>query len=87
MLMQCKERKCLGIYQSNEYPGYIIEVIDLIDEDVYEAWLSHKDYGVKSLMFGLLKKDVSYEEMLGIVEENLDEYIGLYIFDYEDCED
>ena len=82
MLMQSKERKCMGIYQTNEYPGYIIEVIEVAE--IYEAWLSHEDYGVKSLMFGLLKKDVSFEKMIEITEGNLGLHIELYNDDYVD---
>ena len=62
--------------------GYIVEIIEV--DDVYEAWISHEDYGAKSLMFGLLKKDVSYENALVIVEGNLKTYIDIYKDEFED---
>lgn len=40
-----------------------------------EAWLFHKDYGVKDLMFGVQSKG---QELLDMIEANLSDYINFY---------
>ena len=51
----------------------------------YSAWLYSDQYGVKSLMFGFLKKQphsgekTSYYDFLEMVENNLLEYCIIYI--------
>lgn len=40
-----------------------------------ESWLYHKDYGVKSLMFGVQTKG---QELLDMIEANLPEHIKIY---------
>lgn len=32
--------------------GFIIEITADMEEETYEAWLHHKDYGIKSLLHG-----------------------------------
>ena len=55
---------------------YILEIHE--GEDIYEAWLKHKDYGISISMFGLLKSQYNYGEFLEIAEANLDDHIKLY---------
>lgn len=58
------------------YGDYNIDIIE--NPEHYEAWLSHKHYGISELMFGLTKKDVNEELFLEIVENNLGESIYEY---------
>lgn len=51
-----------------------VEVIRL-DDGMREVWLFNKDYGVKSLMFGIQAKG---QELLDMIEANLPEYIKIY---------
>ena len=36
--------------------GFRIDVV--LEDDVYEVWFYHKDYGIKTMIFGMKKKDV-----------------------------
>ena len=57
--------------------------IDIIDMGTYfEAWLSHKQYGISSMMFGAEKKNVTFAGFLYLVQCNLNDYIGPYIEEY-----
>lgn len=51
-----------------------VEVIRL-DDGMREVWLFHKDYGVKSMMFGVQAKG---RELLDMIEANLPEHIKIY---------
>ena len=57
--------------------------------DMYEAWLTRKNYGVSSLMFGVPKVQpvdnsvMTPEEFLDMVERNLEEYEAYYDEEYE----
>ena len=48
----------------------------------FEAWLSHKQYGISSMMFGAEKKNVTFAGFLYLVQCNLNDYIGPYIEEY-----
>ena len=61
--------------------GYLIDIVTTPEE--YQAWISHKAYGVKSHMFGMPVEQQSYDEFREIVESNADEYIEFYRDDYE----
>lgn len=53
--------------------------IDIVETDeLYESWLQHKDYGVSSLMFGLMKKDVSFACACEAVKANIDNHKAIY---------
>lgn len=58
------------------YEDYRIEILEMDGE--YEAWLQHKDYGVKDLMFGAMKEQTSLDEFVTAVENELDKYIETY---------
>ena len=51
-------------------------------EPLYEAYLYHKQYGIKSLMFGSNDKD--YQNFLAVVMNNLPQYMEYYEDDYFD---
>ena len=61
--------------------NYLIDVVTL--KDTYEAWVYHKNYGVKSLMFGCPIEQQTYQFFLEMVEANADEYIEFYAEEYE----
>lgn len=74
---------------------YVVEVVETIKNDFVEVefWLQKKDYGVKSLMFGVFKKALlkmcdkhtTYEDvLLGIIRTNILNHIRLYEDDYAD---
>ena len=63
--------------------------IDIIEtEDMFEAWLTGKDYGVSNLMFGCPKEqsnghNISADGFMELVENNLDDYIYSYYREYD----
>ena len=67
-------------YQING--GFMIDIVTTDEE--YDAFLYHKKNGIKSMMFGGLKKQQSYKEFLELVEANVEDYIPNYAEDYMD---
>ena len=65
--------------KSNVTTGFFVD-LELRDGYV-NAWLYHKDYGVKSLMFGL---DPTKCDIYGIINNNLDDQIMFYMEEYMD---
>ena len=74
---------------------YVVEVVEVVENDFaeVEVWLQKKDYGVKSLMFGVFKKALlkmcdehtTYEDiLLDIIKTNISNHIRLYEDDYAD---
>lgn len=58
-------------------------LIDIVETDkAWEAWLYRKDYGVKDLMFGMLKKDYSEDRFLNFVIVNLEWHEEFYDKDH-----
>lgn len=64
--------------QSYAHGDFIIDVCE--SEDMYECWLWHKDYGVKSHMFGLFKDQLTVDgrPILDIILNNLDWHENYY---------
>ena len=64
--------------------------VDIVSHDgIREAWLSHSDYGVSELMFGIpVREDgrpsMFYNEFLRIVEANLQKHEEDYAEEYFD---
>lgn len=64
--------------------------IDIVSKDnLREAWLSHDDYGVSVMMFGIpVRQDghpaMFYNEFLRIVEANLQKHEEDYMSEYFD---
>ena len=65
--------------------GFRVEIV--IGDENYEAWLWHKNYGIKASMFGMPKSQQSYEDFLETVEATIIEDIIAYAQDYMDGED
>lgn len=63
--------------------------VDFVEkDDMWEAWLQHKSYGISELMFGLPKEQTPKKmDALFIVCNNLPEYMKQYWKDRkaEDC--
>ena len=60
--------------------------IDIVNnKSTYEAWLYHKDYGIKTLMFGV---EAAYHDSLAdfiqTVEASADDYTAIYKEEYVD---
>lgn len=68
-------------YKYNDYLVYIKE-----DAVTYDAWLQNKNYGVMSLMFGLPNKNLTLEDFIQIVNNNIEREIKLYQELHEDKE-
>lgn len=60
-------------YESGDY---YVDVVEL--DNVYEAHITRKGYGVTDFMFGAPKEQQSLKKFVEIVEANLDEYKSLY---------
>ena len=64
---------------------FVIEILEY--PDTFEAWVYHKDYGVKELMWGCPKvqpngHDVDREGFLEMVEYNRAEYEEGFLEEY-----
>lgn len=60
-------------------------MIDIVKENKgthfgYSAWIYHKDYGVKDLMFGIDDPNGGDKGFIDLVESSADEYIKTYEF-------
>lgn len=60
--------------------AFVIDIID--DGENYEAWLSLKNYGVKTLMFGMPKAQQSKDEFRDLAIANFSEYGEYYLAEY-----
>lgn len=59
------------------FDGFCVEV--QTEEEETEVYLYHKEYGIKSLMFGILNEDIESEEVLrdiiaDYIEDNVERY-------------
>ena len=76
------------IYEHGDFRVCVIE-----KDDMFEAWLAHKEYGNASLMFGWPKmqpprpdKSFSLDEFLEVVANSLEEYEALCADKIEDLD-
>jgi hypothetical protein len=76
--------KTYEIHQEGIEEGFRLDITD--NGKVYDAFLYHKQYGTKSLMFGCPKEQQSYDDFLEIVRCNILEYIPDYITEHMDDE-
>ena len=58
------------------FEGYCIEILK--DEETTEVFLYHKQYGVKSLMFGLSNNFQTDLMLRDLIANNLEEEIAMY---------
>ena len=72
----------INVETYNVFGDYYVDIVTKDDE--YRSWIYSNRYGIKTLMFGGTKKQVSYEKFLEIVEANLIEYLNDYVREVED---
>ena len=65
-------------------PGreWLIDIVTDEEEKTYTAFLYHRNYGIKEMMFGVYMKDTSLEDFIDDVRLNADDYIAQYVEDY-----
>lgn len=65
-------------------PGreWLIDIVTDDEEKTYTAFLYHRNYGIKEMMFGVYMKDTSLEDFIDDVRLNADDYIAQYVEDY-----
>lgn len=55
----------VNAYSVEEYDGWIVEIVRF--KGIIEVWLSHMDYGTKSLLFGIDDNDQNDDEVLSMI--------------------
>ncbi len=77
--MKLTDKKC-SFYEYNERYGIeIMESLDPSGEEMWDAWLVEKDYGLKSYIIGLYKKNVpTIGAFLAHVLEDIETTIDLF---------
>lgn len=71
-MKECKEIKTTIYELGNKW---FVEID--ITKDLYESWLWHCDYDIKMYVIGS-KKIGDYNWFIGIVNENIDDYMKVY---------
>ena len=59
-------------YLSYDHDGWIIEIVRF--KGIIEVWLSHMDYGTKSLLFGIDDEDQNDDEILSMIDIEFEIY-------------
>ena len=70
------------IIKKYSYEDYIVYIKDY--ENNWECYLQNKNYGTINCMFGLLKEQVSLEQLIDIINDNLKQEIEYYKQEFED---
>lgn len=65
-----------------EYGDYLIYIKET--EESYECYLTHKDYCVMYMVYGVSKDTNTLEDLLEIEQDNIDTDIKFYKNEYED---
>lgn len=71
-------KRTMTIVMEEFRDDFVVEIPDDPMEDVYDAWIYRKDYGVKHYMFGVEKSAVTEDEFIALVRNNFDEYAQIY---------
>lgn len=58
--------------------GFLVDIIVDALNEMYEAWIYHRDYGIKELMFGCEWKQNCYKEFFDTVDLAVDDYKHYY---------
>lgn len=69
--------------ESDIYAGFMIDIVNN-DGKTYDAYIYHKNCGIKDFMYGLMRSDISYDDFIENVARNVADYIPGYINDYID---
>lgn len=70
-----KKMKDVDITTYQYDDNYLIDIVKNDKEGTYEAWIYHRAYGVKSMMFGVLSETNTIEFFLAMVEANAEDHI------------
>lgn len=63
-------------YEDND--GYIVDIVSLDMGAKFEAWIYHKDYGIKMFMFGIEANSMMRSEFTDLALNQYKGYIGRY---------
>ena len=69
-----------ALHENGFIDGFFLDITD--NGTVFESWLYHEDYGIKTMLFGVSKEETTQEEFERLVQANLPHYIADYIDDY-----
>ncbi len=64
--------------------NFLIDIVKDDKDGTYEAWIYHRAYGIKSMMFGVSSETNTIEMFLTLVEANAEEYLEIYAEEYCD---
>lgn len=56
--------------------GFMVDIVTL--SDTFEAYIYHKDYGTKNLMFEISKDGIDYDSFVSMVNNNMSFSINNY---------
>ena len=78
-------RRCLNIDTETYLTSIDDFAVDVVEfPEVYAAFLYRLEHGVKTLMFGMDRAEVTKEEFLAMVDANLATYAEHYTEEYCD---
>ncbi len=65
-------------------PGreWLIDIVTDEEEKTYTAFLYHRDYGIKEMMYGVYMEKHSLEDFLLDIDMTASDYIENYVEDY-----
>lgn len=66
-------------YAAND--GFYVDIVD--SGDLYEAWFYKDGIGVKEYMFGVSKKQTSYDDFVRTVKLNCEDYFENYTEEHD----
>lgn len=62
--------------------GFMVDIVCNNESRKREAYIYHKDCGIKDLMFGTSMEQDTYEEFFDMVEQNFTDYANDYMDEY-----
>ena len=65
-----------------KYTGFYVDIVS--SSKLFESWLYHEQYGIKTFLFGVMKKDYSRQDCIEMTEAVLETSIENYKEDYMD---
>lgn len=69
-------------FELDQFSDFLVEIEETATD--YNAFLYHKEYAIKSLMFGMPKEQQSKKCFMQLVEYNAPDYISIYISEFMD---
>lgn len=78
--LDSKFKICDNLVETYELEDGFFCDVDYKTDGIKELWIYQKDYGIKTLMFGMPIKD--REELESLIEANWEQYAEIYRADY-----